>query len=321
MNATIPERPYLKPWWRLVHQPDRTFFHYGDGVVRFNGRAVGTLFPLLLPLLDGKHDLDAIVGEIGTERRPLIEKALELLTREGVVTDGAPPRDDVPVATVDAARFIAATQRGESNLEQDAAALRRLQAGIVGDSVAAREIARALVNVGANVSPLAWTSAEDLLQTFGLVIVAPSARELHHLRPWNARALTGGIAWLQVLPFDGRFATIGPLYLPNETCCYECYALRRAANVTYPREFWEMQDTPAAYPSTMPFELALAGIATTMILRYALRGDASLLGRLYALEAGNDIALSDHTVYRVPRCPECARVAKTAAPAPWFEAV
>ena len=64
-----------------------------------------------------------------------------------------------------------------------------------------------------------------------LAVVAPSGDEMPLLPDWNVRALETGTAWLQVLPFDGSLAAVGPIYVPHESACYECYRLRRSANI------------------------------------------------------------------------------------------
>ena len=72
---------------------------------------------------------------------------------------------------------------------------------------------------------------------------------------------------MQILPHDGRIAPVGPLYLPGETCCYECFKRRRAANLDYPDEFWALHETPAAYPTPAMFTSVLAGLATSVAVR------------------------------------------------------
>jgi hypothetical protein len=47
--------------------------------------------------------------------------------------------------------------------------------------------------------------------------VAPSPADLPRLDSWNELALARGIRWLQVLPPNGRFAALGPLFVPDET--------------------------------------------------------------------------------------------------------
>src|SRR5207253_7667258 len=105
---------------------------------------------------------------------------------------------------------------------------------VVGSGAAAAEIARLLRLSGVGrVEPSVWDGVDA-----GLAVVAPGAGEQPLVSGSNARTVVSGRPWLQVLAFDGAFAAIGPLYVPGETCCYECYLRRRASNVGYPDEFW-----------------------------------------------------------------------------------
>jgi bacteriocin biosynthesis cyclodehydratase domain-containing protein len=314
------QAPYLKPWWRVTYEATCVTFHYGEQLVSCHGRAAIVLFPTLLPLLDGRHALDEVVGALGPVAAPAIRKALELLASRDLLIDGPSIADEIPAPVRDTVHFMAATRRMTRPMPADADRLTRLRVGVVGSSGTAREIARSLKAVGAKAHALAWTVPAQAIAACDLVVVAPSAAELPLLLDWNGRALRENTHWLQVLPHDGRFASVGPLYVPGETCCYECFCYRRASNVEYASEFWAMQTTAAPYPSTLPLELMLAGLVTLAVLRWHLRADEALPGQFQALEIGSDVTLSTHLVYRVPRCTACSTVGTVAPPLPWFEA-
>src|SRR5204862_290297 len=72
-------------------------------------------------------------------------------------------------------------------------------------------------------------------------VVVPGNDEIAALSRWNQCALDVGQPWLLTLPFDGRFAAVGPLFLPGDTCCYECFRLRRLAGLDYDDEFWALE--------------------------------------------------------------------------------
>src|SRR4029453_17036413 len=91
-----------------------------------------------------------------------------------------------------------------------------------------------------------------------LVICAPSPAQLPSLDDWNKQALAAGQPWLQVLPFDGRYAAVGPLYLPEETCCFECFRLRRLANLDAGYELVVLEAVPAAYPAAPAVQALVA---------------------------------------------------------------
>jgi bacteriocin biosynthesis cyclodehydratase domain-containing protein len=152
-----------------------------------------------------------------------------------------------------------------------------------------------------------------------LAIVAPDAAELPSLSDWNEAALAARAPWLVVLPFDGRFAAVGPLFVPGETACYECYRIRRASNLAYPEEFWLLEQSRRPRPVAPALVSAVAGVAALVAMRWLVDRDAALPGLLAALEPGGFPTLSTHHVYRVPRCPACSETERVALAAPWFD--
>ena len=312
--------PYLKPWWRITCEAARVTFGYGDDAIVCEGKSAATLLPRLIPLLDGRHTLEAFVAELGPRTEPFVRKTLELFASRGLLADGGPLGADVPSAMREAVHFLAATQPRGGDMRADAGRLGGLRVATIGDSHVASETARALSTSGATVQRSSWDAPASQLAACDLVLIAPAPDELPRLGAWNARALETQTTWLGVLPFDGRFAAVGPLYIPGETACYECFRYRRAANVSYAAQWWAMQDTPAGYPSPLPIEMMLAGLASLAVLRWHLRRDPGLPGAFSALEFNGEIGLGTHVVYRVPRCPACATVGRAAPVLPWFEA-
>jgi bacteriocin biosynthesis cyclodehydratase domain-containing protein len=124
---------------------------------------------------------------------------------------------------------------------------------------------------------------------------------------------------LQVLPFDGRYAAVGPLYLPEETSCFECFRLRRLANLGAGDEFRLLEAMPATYPAAPAVGAVIAGIATTMALQWLLLADHNVPSAFYAVELLPVFGVSLHHVHRVPRCPACSRLEDEAAPLPWHK--
>jgi len=113
--------------------------------------------------------------------------------------------------------------------------------------------------------------------------------------------------------------SVGPLYVPGETSCYACYLLRRRANVGYAEELEALEQAPAAYPSAPPLELAAAGLAALVALRWLAFADPFVPGVVWTLELTSGPWLARHEVFRVPRCSACSGLGDTAPPAPWFE--
>lgn len=313
--------PLLKPWWRITYEATRVIFQYGDEVIVAEGKGAATIIPRVVPLLDGKHRVDDIVAILGAQTAPFVFKLLEMFTGREMIIEGPPVPSGASPQARDTVHFLAATLPRFAGLAEDAENLAGLRVGVIGGSFAATEAARSIASLGATTRSLNWQVARTELESVDLVLVAPTATELPELAQWNERALAARVTWFQIMPFDGRFAAIGPLYVPGETACYECFRHRRAANISYAPQFWAMQETPAPYPSTLPLEQTLAGLAALSLLRWHLRNDPGIPGNFQSIEFGVNVTLGSHVVYRVPRCTACASVERAAPVLPWFEEV
>ncbi len=311
----LPELPLLAPWYRLLEEDGRLLLEHGHRLLVLEGAAVRELLPRLLPLLDGTRTVADIVGAAGRPAEPAIVKALRLLDASGLLVEGPPA--DCGVELQETVDFLAAGTETPPRI----AASRILDAsvGIVGESLAAAEVARVLRRSGiVRLERRAW---DDASAGDGLTVVAPDPGQLHRLAGWNERALAAGIPWLQLLPFDGRFTAVGPLYVPGETACHACYRLRRAASL----DFGPLADTLEQVPSRAGggpgLAVAAGAVAAVHVLGWLATGDPSLPGALFALESGGGLALTRHQVLRVPRCPACSTARSSAAPLPWFQPV
>jgi len=316
----IPERPFIKPWYRLVKDGERLLLEHGQRVVVFQGKATGRLLPALLPLLDGERTLDDITEALGERIEPATRNALEVLANQGLLTEG-PPLDELPHPARETAHALAATSRSGSSPAQIRTILEGTSLALAGSGVVAAETVRLLHRSGIGaIHRIALPTDGDEPPPVDLVVVAAGSSEVPLLEDWNRRALKTRAAWLQILPFDGRLATVGPLYLPDETCCYECFRLRRAANVDYGDEFFALERSGTRSPCPPALVAALAGFAASTALRWLVHRDPLLPGAFYAFEQAAIPQLSFHRVLRVPRCPACSGLDGLAPPSPWHKA-
>jgi len=310
----IPVLPYLAPWYRVATADDEVVLEYGQRIICLAGRAGTTLMPVLLPLLDGTRTLDEVVEVLGEPARPAIEAALERLDEYHLLLEGPPLSEDAPAPLAATAELLASMRSGEIALREVATCLGSRSVAVVGNGPTAVEVGRLLRQSGVQIRRETAISAGA-----DLVVCAPAPAQLPSLRDWNGQALAAGQPWLQVLPFDGRYASIGPLYLPEETCCFECFRLRRLANLDAGDELALLEAVPAACPETPPLQALVAGMAATLALQWLVLRDHHVPSAFYAIELGPVLAVSLHHVHRVPRCPACSGVADTAAPLPWHK--
>jgi bacteriocin biosynthesis cyclodehydratase domain-containing protein len=317
MSQTLPSRPALKPWYRVLERQDKLLLQYGETLVSFEGRAATRLLPALLPLLDGTRSLDEIVEIIGPAVRQAVERALGLLQEHGVLTE--PALEAVTESERRSAEFLAATDPHGRTTAELLATIRTARVVVAGAGSLAADVASSLRRSGIGVERLVLPAESAEFSGFQLALAVPSGEELPSLSAWNEAALRAALPWLQVLPFDGLFGAVGPLYVPGETACYECFRIRRASNVDYGREFLALQDVPAALPAAASVEQTVAGLAATFALRWLAFRDQFLPGTWHALELGVRPALGVHVLYRVPRCPTCSGLGKAAQPLPWHK--
>lgn len=312
--AVLPVAPLLKPWYRVACEEERVVLEYADSTLVLEGGAVRRLVPALLPLLDGHHTIDEILFELGPAAEPAVELVLAELQARDLLTNGPSLPAETPGD--DTAVFVAALER-DGSPRAVRARLASQRAVVAGDGAHAGELARVLALSGLE-TVRRVSLAAPAHDGADLLVAAPGAAELGLLDGLNERSLRDGTPWFQVLPFDGRMAAIGPLYIPGETCCRRCYLLRRAAASGYPDEFWPLQR--AAADRRMPPFLSsiVTGLAAYVAVRWLLRRDPTLSGLVLALELTPAVSLSAHAVFRVPRCPVCSSC--PADPLPWYEA-
>ncbi len=325
----LPKRPYLAPWYQLVKEDERVLFKSGEKMVVLEGKATQTLLPALLPLLDGTRTVEEIHECIGEAIGPATAKALKLLEEKGLLTEGPPLPLNIPTPIAKTVNFLQSVGQEQKLTANDILRfLKEAKVGIVGTGIVAEEIARLLRFSGVEtVRRIDWplnTQQFDL----DLVVVAPQGEELYLLSEWNRFALDNLKPWMQVIPYDGRFAAVGPLYVPGETSCYKCYNLRLAANVDYREELsaWnqaveERCVLPPEHHAPAQIDLILANLASFHVLCSVTSGqNFNLLNRFYAVRFDPEgFILKQHHIYRVPRCPQCSRLARQGSPLPWYE--
>ena len=306
--------PYLAPWYRVTTAPGKVLLEHGQRIVRLEGRATERLLPALLPLLDGTRTVEEIVQLLGPPVRGAVEQALELLAAHGVLEEGPPLPADLPLPTAGTAALLASLRPGGRPLAEIAASVASCSVAVAGEGAAGVEVARFLRAGGADVQ-----RAETVGAGVDLTVCVPSGAELARLSEWNAQALEVRAPWLQVVPFDGRYAAVGPLFLPGDTCCYECFRLRRQANLDGGSELALLEHAPAVGRVVPALDAVVGGLAALVVSSWLVHDDHYAPGAFYALELVPTLSLTVHHVYRVPRCPACSGLADVAPPLPWHK--
>ena len=301
------QRPLLAPWCRTVEDGDRLLFEHAGHVVELNGRAVGALLPALLPLLDGAHTVREIVAALGDAAEAPIRKALALLDEHGLVVDGPPVTEHAAAACYVAANSAPSPAEARTALTSSSVA-------VIGSAPAGAEVTRLLGSAGVAMS--ASSFADGTVEHADLIVAVPAPEEVEQLRDLNEQRLRDTTPWLALLPADGRFVAVGPLYVPGQTACHACYLLRRGATSGYEEDFSLLERQPVRAPMPRAASTIAAGLAALVCIRWLGAHDPTLPGVLYAIELHGRLGLTRHRVLRVPRCPACGPTVPQ--PSPWF---
>lgn len=133
----------------------------------------------------------------------------------------------------------------------------------------------------------------------------------------NRRQIRDGRPWLLV---EGRAVTpvtIGPLFVPGQTGCLECWWTRCASLTSRPREYRSLLAGRRAVPAGAGQQRAIAGAAAAVVRRWLSGPAAAVAGAAYELagaacdgagaapDAGGP-SLRRHPFLPVPGCPVCA---------------
>ena len=137
----------------------------------------------------------------------------------------------------------------------------------------------------------------------------------HLMREWNRYCVEHGVHFMPVV-LDKFVGTVGPLVIPSETACYECFRLRENANMDAP-------EIERAAEKGAPERQAVVGFHPAM---------AGVLGEVAAMELSkvygggvpwrpNQIIeirllvphMITRRVLRLPRCPVCSTSLSTSS--------
>jgi bacteriocin biosynthesis cyclodehydratase domain-containing protein len=186
---------------------------------------------------------------------------------------------------------------------------------VVGRSSTATRLCALLDEAGfGEVTVVGDDALDDRLQT-GTgrppgIVAAVSERGFGPLRVWNELILERELPFLPVV-IEDLVAYVGPLVVPYQTPCFECFLRRRYSNLDEAgaREPVELRQDGARVVGLHPAISAVAAGAAALELskffipwRGAQQAGYLLTFNLLASRSGR------HRVLKVPRCPACSGV-------------
>ena len=312
--VSLPERPALHPWCRLVRDGGRYLLEHGGTVVTLEGRAAGSLLPRLLPLLDGTRTVDDLFAELGPKVAPAIENALVLLDANRLLVDGK-GNEEVPGEVAAAAAF-AATVTSRTSERAAATAIAESSVSVAGTSASAEAAPASSRRHG--LRPRCRARAARRAQAW--VVPRRSARECGAPEP-PRRERAGARTQNGVAPGPavrrsgrGRWTALSPgsVRLPSVLRP----PARRLLGIRGRLRSHRARASAGRFARRV--DVGLAGLAALIVLRWVTHDGPDATRAL--LRPRSRPGPTTRARVRAPRTPlSSLRPAERAAPSPWFE--
>lgn len=237
----------------------------------------GWLYYLLVPLLHGDHDADAIVDALADQAPPLqIHYTLSRLQKQGYVIEVADTFPPEQAAYFDLARI------------QPTGGARVIALG----DLTVEPLSEMLTAMGLSDPPYAL----DVLLTEDYLHPDLDVFNRQAERPFLLVKPTGAQVW------------IGPVIQVGESACWACLAQRLQLNRAVETFLEQHTQTHLAYPAAaLPSTTMSALSLAAGEIAYWLSGWTRLHNRLFAFDM-LDLRGEWHTLIRRPQCPVCGTV-------------
>lgn len=328
-------RPMVQPWATFIESEESIIVKHAGRVVVFQGPGAKKVLPELISKLDGTSVKAEVLNSYPPEFQAAVGDAITRLERHNLLVDGdVLASRSVPESTKRAAVALAEALAGSLELREIIDRLHATHIRLFSDLSNASELEGMLRTSGfgqVDLEPL--VAVRDIappLSEETIVVLAPRRATSPELDVMNERALSAKCRWTHVLPYDGSFASVGPLYLPGETGCYKCFQLRRRSTLETLLEHQRLIDVnpesvfdgPLSEWVSTGQEHVAWGILTRLLSMEALRFEwtpSPLAGHIHTIEwTYSSVEVSRHRLFRVPRCPSCGPL-DLGVPQPWFD--
>lgn len=159
-----------------------------------------------------------------------------------------------------------------------------------------------------------------------IVVVADDRPQPLMYQRINRVCLAQNIPWIIAGSLNSIEGIVGPLFVPHETCCYNCYERRIKSNLAAYEESIAFEDylkkeqrRPADYGHLAPFAAMIGNLVALEIIKHLTQfASPETYGSLFSI---NFLTLRTelHDVLKLPRCSECGPSAHIPPRALWSE--
>jgi oxazoline/thiazoline synthase len=250
----------------------------------------GPIYASLAPMLDGSHEIEAIFEALSdTYPAQQIFAAMDYLRTSGYLSE------DAVIDTRPTMAFWehAGAPPSQARSRLDLASVSIVVFGDIDITPLAELLGRQRITIGPE-GAVTVVVTDDYLRS--------------ELAAWNRGALARTSPWLLVKPV-GMAPSIGPMFVPGESACWECLAQRLRAHRQLEQYIVRRQGTgtpvgapPACLPSV---EHATLAEAATEITRWIGTGRQSTLVDRVVSTNVLTLERATHALTRRPQCPSC----------------
>jgi len=265
----------------------------------------------MLHLLEaGGCTLEDLQSKLADAAQPHeVRSAARDLTAEGVIeTVGTNDTcGDTPDAVIET--YLSRWDIGPRQVRR---VLKGCRLAVVGAGDLAQDMLKALVGSGIDATVIDDLDRLDAdAAGKAMLIAAPSSPGDERCEAVNRIAIEHDLPWLRV-SCDAHHGQVGPLFVPRQTACWNCFERRLASNrehsvlhaVGRPAENGNQSIKPA-HPPPLFARCVVSHLGALEVLRFLFGHESNhSIGKLLVLSF-SDLRISCESVLKLPDCPTC----------------
>lgn len=156
-------------------------------------------------------------------------------------------------------------------------------------------------------------TTSDVIETVDVIVTATQQPWSPVIKHVNELAVETGTP-LACTEFTGYDVIVGPIIIPGETACYECYRHRRNNNIGLSDTYMGFEQSAVGgnngLTDRLPFTDIATGFLVTDIINLLCYGHGYTVGSIISFDMSS-LTMSSNDVLRLPRCEVCSEVAET----------
>jgi len=285
-------------------------------VILIRGNAVAELIPALLLELDGSRPWSEVIHKLEHIASPeVIQACIEQLLEQGVLVEVTAESEHVSEDEIALFRFFSHPPFVPEQILEE---VQNASIGTFCEDRLEGKLIRSLRRHGfKQLKSLSYdlSNLQVQIEELNLLIVLTSQMQASTLDDINLACLKTGTPWLPVDLYSGPSCSLGPLVIPGNGPCYECYRSRLRSNLgvyadAYDEfiEFQRLKRINVAHYGMLPagIDIAFAFICLEALKLVTQFQVPACLGHNVVVDLIH-LDVQRHRVLQIPRCPACSR--------------